>query len=1084
MTTVRNAQIQYAINFVLITLALCPFTYGKVIYVDDDAAGTNDGSSWEKAYVYLQDALTDANSAEKPVEIQVAQGVYTPDMGVNQIPSDREATFHLINGVSLKGGYAGLNEPDPNTRDIELYETILSGDLNGNDVEVADPSNLPNELTRRDNSCHVTTGSGTDMTAVLDGFTITGGNADGSDQLYEGGGMYNSSGNPTLTDCTLRDNSALRGGGMSNWENSNPTLANCKFYRNWANYGAAIQNNFTSSPMLTNCSFIENSAETGGGMYNGSSSNPELVDCTFSRNFAEIGGGMRNSSFSSPTLTNCTFNDNSTHLWGGGMMNWDCNAITLTDCTFSRNSGRGLYNKNSSLVLKNCIFSENPAGGMFNENSNLTLTNCVFSENSTPGNGGGMSNLDSILILTNCTFIANSAGNGGGISSASEGYDETKLKLTNCTFTSNLAVGKIGKGGGMYCSTWSRGKTELTMTNCMFTGNQALGEHGCGGGIYSSIDSPILTNCIFSANSAGGSGGAIYNDEGWPEVSNCRFTGNSAGGEGGGMYNTGGIFSVASPTLTNCTLSGNVSSYGGAIYNQYGTSSNLINCILWGNIADHGSQVCLAGTTSSIAVEYSNLQGGRTAIPLVYDSIVWGPSNINVDPDFVQAGYWTEPTPRQPGEPTWIEGDYHLKSQAGRWDPNIKTWVQDDTTSPCIDAGDPDSPIAFEPSPNGGTINMGAYGGTAEASKSIYVLNTKYSGGIGRHNDPYQISTADDLILLGETPEDYNKHIILTADIDLDPNLPGRKVFDRAVIAPDMNDVELGIQGAFFTGTFNGNDHTISHLTIKGDSFLGLFGSLYGDGIAGAIISNLRLEAVDVNGTGDYVGGLVGYFSGSISTTYSTGTVIGEECVGGLVGYDSAIIDNGRMYYSTIESCYSSANVSGVDCVGGLVGTNLSGIITNCYATGSVVACPMYWWLPGGVGSGLVGGGLVGENWNTISYCYATGSVVASGNNFVPGISGGLVGENHGNIMNSFWDTQTSGQAVSYGGTPKTTAEMQTASTFLEAGWVFADELANGNAEIWWILEGQDYPRLWWERPYEPPPEPKIDETTILGTWS
>ena len=67
----------------------------------------------------------------------------------------------------------------------------------------------------------------------------------------------------------------------------------------------------------------------------------------------------------------------------------------------------------------------------------------------------------------------------------------------------------------------------------------------------------------------------------------------------------------------------------------------------------------------------------------------------------------------------WVEGDYHLKSQAGRWDPNSQTWVQDDITSPCIDAGDPNSPIGLEPFPNGGYINMGAYGGTSEVAGDI-----------------------------------------------------------------------------------------------------------------------------------------------------------------------------------------------------------------------------------------------------------------------------------------------------------------------------------------------------------------------------
>jgi hypothetical protein len=86
---------------------------------------------------------------------------------------------------------------------------------------------------------------------------------------------------------------------------------------------------------------------------------------------------------------------------------------------------------------------------------------------------------------------------------------------------------------------------------------------------------------------------------------------------------------------------------------------------------------------------------------------------------------------------------------------------------------------------------------------------SKYSGGTGEPNDPYQIATAEDLMLIGETPEDYNKHFIMTADIDLDPNLPGRKVFDRAVISPDRNDATLQHEGPPFTGVFDGNAHTV-----------------------------------------------------------------------------------------------------------------------------------------------------------------------------------------------------------------------------------------------------------------------------------
>ena len=228
----------------------------------------------------------------------------------------------------------------------------------------------------------------------------------------------------------------------------------------------------------------------------------------------------------------------------------------------------------------------------------------------------------------------------------------------------------------------------------------------------------------------------------------------------------------------------------------------------------------------------------------------------------------------------------------------------------------------------------------------------QYSGGSGAAEDPYQIATAEDLIALGETPEDYDKHFKLMADIDL-----SGYVYDRAVIAADASDAEGGFQGTPFAGVLDGNGHTISRLTIEGGSCLGLFGQL---GL-GATISNLGLERADVSGTGDYVGGLVGCNYGSITTSYSTGTVSGVKGVGGLVGE----IGDPRKIYSPIDppvplpvpvpvpvprevtNCYSIGTVSGSEDVGGLVGavglTGILGIrdfvlfeVSNCYSAGTV----------------------------------------------------------------------------------------------------------------------------------------------------
>ena len=368
----------------------------------------------------------------------------------------------------------------------------------------------------------------------------------------------------------------------------------------------------------------------------------------------------------------------------------------------------------------------------------------------------------------------------------------------------------------------------------------------------------------------------------------------------------------------------------------------------------------------------------------------------------------------------------------------------------------------------------------------------QYSGGTGEPNDPYRIAMAEDLMLLGESPEDYDKHFVMVDDIDLDPNLAGRKIFDRAVIAPDVNDTEPRFQGTTFTGVFDGNGYTISHLSIDvdGKSCIGLFGKLG----SGACISDLGLEAVDINGTGDYVGGLsgrIGEWYGTdiiVTNCYSIGEVSGDSIVGGLVGSNNG----------SITLCFSTGSFSGAKTVGGLVGTS-NGNITSCYSTGSVSGtgnqigglAGLNWGnitsccssssvtgdehvggLAGGNGGSVTSsyntgsvrgsfraGGLVGKNWGSITSCYSTGAV--AGNNDV----GGLVGDNNssnfrpGSITASFWDIETSGQAKSDGGTGLTTSEMQDIDIYLSEGWDFVDEAVNGTCDYWQISPG-NYPQL------------------------
>ena len=502
---------------------------GQIIYVDADATGSDTGTSWANAYVYLQDALSDANASAKPVEIRVAQSTYKPDEGIAVEDANRTDTFQLINDVTLKGSYAGYNEPDPNARNIEIYETILSGDLDGNDVgDLEDPS-------REENSYHVVNGSGTDANAILDGFTITRGHADGSDATNCGGGIYINEGSPTIINCFISRNSAIVGYLHGN----------------------------------------------GGGIY-----------C----------------SESSPTITNCTITDN-----------------------LAGSEGGGIYN--CSGPINNCIISNNSV---------------------VAGRGGGLCYCDG--PITNCTITDNGAGQGGGLSYCNG-------VINNCSITNNWAY----QGGGMH-------DCDGQIKNCSISKNIGL---ICGGGLEDCDG--LIINCVISGNrgesfemSMGGSrGGGLYHCNG--QINNCTITGNSFVYNGGGLYLCDGVIS---------------------------------NCIIWNNDANENSQ--MSNSSDPIYSCIENWSGG-------------GIGNINDDPCFVDTGYWDDNgTPEDVEDDFWVKGDFHLKSQAGRWNPNSKSWVIDVVTSPCIDAGDMSSSISYEPFPNGGRINMGAYGGTAQASKSYF----------------------------------------------------------------------------------------------------------------------------------------------------------------------------------------------------------------------------------------------------------------------------------------------------------------------------------------------------------------------------
>ncbi len=199
--------------------------------------------------------------------------------------------------------------------------------------------------------------------------------------------------------------------------------------------------------------------------------------------------------------------------------------------------------------------------------------------------------------------------------------------------------------------------------------------------------------------------GALYCAGASPTITNCLIVGNRATDpDGAAVY-----CRESRAVLRNCTIADNHAGAQGAALTLVDSDIVMLNSIVWGN-SPH--EIRALGT-SHPSLRFCNVRGSGSDLDA-----------MDSDPLFTRRGCWTDPVnpsvvlAPENERAVWMGGDYHLKSQAGRWDPDTGTWVQDSTTSPCIDRGDPTSPIGDEPAPHGGRINMGVYGGTPEASKS------------------------------------------------------------------------------------------------------------------------------------------------------------------------------------------------------------------------------------------------------------------------------------------------------------------------------------------------------------------------------
>ena len=585
--------------------------------------------------------------------------------------------------------------------------------------------------------------SGEGASSVLSGLTINNGKA------THGGGIYCDYSSPTITNNIISANSSTspEGGGGVYCYRSGPTISNNTISGNSSRASGAGILSSASNPVVSNNTISGNSSGGNGGgissVYS-TGSDPIISNNTISGNSAGGSGGGISCSASNPTITNNTISANSSTSSDGGGIHCTNNSIpTIQNNTITGNSaasdGGGIVCAQSSATISGNTITGNSAdqggGGIYcTDNSSATIQNNTITGNSAASDGGGIVCAQSSATISGNTITGNSADQGGGGIYCT---DNSSATIQNNTITGNSAG---SWGGGIVCA-----QSSATIANNSILDN-LTGGHG--GGIYSVTSNPIISNNTISGNSAGMNAGGIYCAAANPTISGNTISGNSADQDGGGIYclaysspaiqnNTisgnsagdegGGIYCwLSSPTITNNTITGNSAiGSGGGIYCDDSSPTIITNNTISHNSADlngggilcSDSEVTIRNCIVAFSTSGEGIYVVSGQVPQVSYCDVHGndggqyegmpdptgtEGNISEDPLFADSA----------------SGDYHLKSTGGRWNPSTASWVTDAVHSPCIDAGDPSSTYSNELPPNGGRINMGAYGNTAEASKS------------------------------------------------------------------------------------------------------------------------------------------------------------------------------------------------------------------------------------------------------------------------------------------------------------------------------------------------------------------------------
>ncbi|MHC4911589.1 MAG: right-handed parallel beta-helix repeat-containing protein [Planctomycetota bacterium] len=548
----------------LIVLLTPVIATGKTIYVD--ASKDGDGSSWANARKYLQDGLADAAGGD---EIWVAQGTYKPDASLADPngSGDRTATFGLINGIEVYGGFpagGGLW----GDRDAGTYPTILSGDLNGDDVGFTNNG---------DNSRHIVTTSYVDPNTVLDGFTITAGNADGSGSDGYGGAVSNYQSSPTIKNCTFTTNAATKRGGAVFNKQSGPMVTNCIFSGNSAvNAGGAMYNQ-NSAPAVKNCVFTGNSTGNfGGAIHNGSNSSATIINCTFTANSAYnasgYGGGLAND-LSSSTVTNCIFWAN-TAANGPQVSLQSSSSASISYCDLQGSQPDVYYDGSSSVTWGSGNIADDPQ--LQPDNYHLQAGSPCVSAGDPNGYYNGQTDIDGEprvmgtyveigcdeVLPSPCYVDDDAPGDpapgdpdiSDPLEDGSQAHPFDSIQEAVDAMDGNAVIVLDGTYTGTGNHDIDFAGKAITVRSLNGSANCVIDCQAAGRGFdfHSGETQQSILMGFTIRNGWADYGGAIRCDNSSPQIQNCVIIANTATVQGGGLY-----CNLASPVLADCTFTNN-----------------------------------------------------------------------------------------------------------------------------------------------------------------------------------------------------------------------------------------------------------------------------------------------------------------------------------------------------------------------------------------------------------------------------------------------------------------------------------------------------------------------------------------------